>query len=196
MKLLSQLPTNSLCCTALLLAALAWQNAVFAQTAAPSVAGVPELAKPPKPATASAATQSQSQSCEPAKTMLAERLFGHWKVVFTNPPTGLPTQAVMHLERHAQFSESLAGTLSRELGAAKGSPAIAGHAALALLAGDLDEGLLLLDESSDKISITGTWNGAMLAGSCGQQFQGLWQDTSSSATPNSQGVPFTLTRLP
>lgn len=128
--------------------------------------------------------------------MKAEQLHGRWAVRFTDPPPGLPERATMLLKRHAEFSESLAGTVSRELGRAAGTAAIAGHAAQAALAGDLDEGLLLLDESSDNVSITGTWNGEMKAGSCGQVYQGHWKDTSRSAAPDAPDVFFTLTKLP
>ena len=128
--------------------------------------------------------------------MKAAQLHGLWAVRFTHPPAGLPERATMLLERHAEFSESLAGIVSRELGAAEGSKAIAGHASKALLAGDLDEGLLLLDESSDHVSITGTWNGEMVQGSCGKVYQGHWKDTSRSAPDNAPDVPFTLTKLP
>ena len=102
----------------------------------------------------------------------------------------------MLLKRHAEFSESLAGTVSRSLGSAAGALAIAGHSAMAALAGDLDEGILLLDESSDNVSITGTWNGEMKAGSCGTVYQGQWKDTSRSAAPDAPDIPFTLTKLP
>ncbi|MCJ7800029.1 MAG: hypothetical protein MUP33_09805 [Polaromonas sp.] len=102
----------------------------------------------------------------------------------------------MRLQQHAEFTESLAGLVTRDLEAAAGSPAIAGHARQAALAGDLEEGrLLLLDESSDRISITGTWNGELVAGSCGKQFQGSWKDTSRSAADGAADVPFTLTKL-
>ncbi|MFS2035778.1 hypothetical protein ACEN8I_17290 [Polaromonas sp. CT11-55] len=128
--------------------------------------------------------------------MKAAQLYGLWAVRFDNPPTGLPDRATMLLERHAEFAESLAGIVSRDLGAAAGTKAIAGHAAKAALAGDLEGGMLLLDESSDNISITGTWNGEMVEGSCGKAFKGSWKDTSSSAPDNAPEVPFTLTRLP
>lgn len=135
-------------------------------------------------------------ACPPARSMKAEQLYGRWAVRFDAPPAGLPERATMRLQRHAEFSESLAGTVSRDLGAAAGTPAIAGHAAEAALAGDLDEGMLLLDESSDRISITGTWNGEMQPGSCGRVYQGRWKDTSASAAPDAADIPFTLTRLP
>ena len=128
--------------------------------------------------------------------MKAEQMYGLWAVRFTNPPAGLPARATMLLERHAEFSESLAGMVGRDLSATTGAPAVAGHAAKAVLAGDLEDGLLLLDESSDNVSITATWNGEVVQGSCGKAFQGTWKDTSSSAPANAPDVPFTLTRLP
>jgi len=128
--------------------------------------------------------------------MKAGQLYGLWAVRFSQPPAGLPERATLRLERHAEFSESLAGQVSRELAAAAGAKAIAGHAARAELAGDLEAGMLLLDESSDGISITGTWNGEMVAGSCGKVFRGVWKDTSRSAAADAPDVPFTLTRLP
>lgn len=131
-----------------------------------------------------------------ATDMKAAQLYGLWTVRFERPPAGLPARATMLLEQHAEFADSLAGTVSRDLGPAAGSKAIAGHAAKAALAGDLEGGMLLLDESSDNVSITGTWNGEMVEGSCGKAFRGAWKDTSSSAPDNAPDVPFTLTRLP
>jgi len=128
--------------------------------------------------------------------MQAAQLHGRWAVVFTHPPAGLPAHATLQLTRHAEFSESLAGTVSRVPGSASGMPALNGHAAQAALAGDLDEGMLLLDESSDNVSITGTWNGEMKPGSCGRVYQGHWKDTSASAAPNAPDLAFTLTKLP
>ena len=134
--------------------------------------------------------------CPAFTGVMAARLYGLWAVRFTNPPAGLPATATLLLERHAEFSESLAGAVSRELGAAAGSKAIAGHTAKAALAGDFEDGMLLLDESSNNINITGTWNGEMVAGSCGTQFRGIWKDTSSSAPADSPDVPFTMQKLP
>ncbi|MDP3709547.1 MAG: hypothetical protein Q8R56_15950 [Polaromonas sp.] len=143
------------------------------------------------------AQNSQKTACPGLHELKAAQLYGLWAVRFSNPPAGLPTHATLRLQQHAEFTESLAGLVSRELGAAAGSPAIAGHANQAALAGDLEDGrLLLLDESSDRISITGTWNGELVEGSCGKQFQGSWKDTSRSAADNAPDVPFTLTKLP
>jgi hypothetical protein len=145
-----------------------------------------------------AITQNNQQStCTDQQDLKATQLYGLWEARFSKPPAGLPARATMRLQQHAEFTESLAGLVTRELGAAAGSPAIAGHAHQAALAGDLEDGrLLLLDESSDRISITGTWNGELVEGSCGKQFQGSWKDTSRSAADNAPDVPFTLTKLP
>jgi len=96
----------------------------------------------------------------------------------------------MQIERHAEFSDSVAGYVSREL-----QPAPGGHARRAQLAGDLEDGFLTLDESSNGVSITGTWNGEMVEGSCGKKVTGTWKDMSSSAPPDAPEIPFTLEKI-
>ena len=121
--------------------------------------------------------------------MKASQLFGRWAVRYSNPPPGLPATATLVLERHAEFSDSLAGTVTRPAPAGQRAPA------QAALAGDLDGGLLLLDESSDNIRITASWNGEMVPGSCGTAFAGQWKDLSADMD-NMPDIQFTLTRLP
>ncbi|MDB5965920.1 MAG: hypothetical protein JWQ72_2420 [Polaromonas sp.] len=140
--------------------------------------------------------QAASPHCPTARELKPEQLYGLWAVAFAQPPAGLPPVATMRLQRHAEFSESLAGSVRRDLGVAPQSPAITGHAAQAALAGDLEEGMLLLDESSNNVNITGTWNGEVVDGSCGRLVKGVWRDTSSSAPPDAPDVAFTLRRLP
>jgi hypothetical protein len=145
-----------------------------------------------------AATVAHAQSaagCEP-NSLKAEQLYGLWAVQYSNPPPGLPASATMELRRHAEFAESLAGSVRRDVGAASGPTAITGLAARAALAGDLEDGFLLLDESSNNVNITGTWNGEMVRGSCGRMFTGTWKDTSSSAPADLPGIAFTLRKLP
>ena len=154
------------------------------------------------------AQKDTTTSCPPVQTMKAEQLFGLWDVRFTDPPAGLPPKATLLLERHAEFSDSLAGTVRRDFGTtggaakgsakglANGSVKPAGHAEQAALAGDLEAGMLLLDESSDNVSITGTWDGEMVKGSCGKAFKGVWKDLSSSAKEDAPDVPFMMRKLP
>ena len=146
------------------------------------------------------AVAKEAVACPTAKQIKPAQIYGLWRARFNPAPAGLPANATMRLERHAEFGDSVAGFVSRELGAAADTPtdtpAIAGHAAKAQLAGDLEHGLLTLDESSNGISITGTWNGEMAEGSCGKKVTGMWKDTSNSAAPNTADVPFTLEKLP
>jgi len=146
--------------------------------------------------TAAKAQSIHGKDCLPASRMKAGQLFGLWTARFDNPPAGLPAQATVRLQRHAEFSDSLAGRVSRDFGRTANQTGAGGHAAQAALAGDLDEGMLLLDESSDNVSITGTWNGEMVEGSCGNMFRGTWKDTSASAKPDAPDLSFTLTRKP
>ena len=96
----------------------------------------------------------------------------------------------MLLEKHEEFSESLAGIVNRD-------PVTAvGHTAKAALAGDAEDGFVILDESSNNISISGTWNGELVQGSCGREVKGVWKDTSASAPPDAPDVPFTMVRRP
>lgn len=129
-------------------------------------------------------------TCPAAKTIKAPQLYGIWQVTFTSPPAGLPNTAVMLLEKHAEFSDSLAGIASRDPVTAKG------HTAKAALAGDVEDGLVILDESSNNINITGTWNGELVEASCGRQIKGVWKDTSASAPPDAPDVPFTMIKRP
>ena len=96
----------------------------------------------------------------------------------------------MLLEKHEEFADSLAGIVSRD-------PVTAtGHAAKAALAGDVDDGFVILDESSDNISISGTWNGELVQSSCGREVKGVWKDTSATASPDAPEVPFTMVKRP
>ncbi len=115
------------------------------------------------------------------------------RAVFDKPPRGLPVQALVQLEKHAEFSDSLAGRVQRDLRSAPGGR-VAGHAARAQLAGDIEAGTLLLDESSNGINLTASWDGQIVEGSCGHLVKGLWKDLSNEALPDAPDVPFVLTR--
>jgi hypothetical protein len=139
--------------------------------------------------------QNESQvPCLSAKSIKAPQLYGIWQVSFSNPPAGLPATAVMLLEKHHEFSDSLSGIVSRDLPPAANNTK--GHAAKAALAGDVEDGYVILDESSNNISISGTWNGQLVEASCGREVKGVWKDTSASAPPDAPEVPFTMLKRP
>ena len=139
-------------------------------------------------------TKEPKTACLSAKNIKAPQLYGIWQVTFNNPPAGLPKTAAMLLEKHAEFSDSLAGIVSRDLGPA--APNTPGHASKAALAGDVEDGFVILDESSNNISISGTWNGELIQSSCGREVKGVWKDTSASAPPDAPDVPFTMVKRP
>ncbi len=141
------------------------------------------------------ARPSDISSCPPITQIKAAHLHGAWQARFTPAPAGLPALTTLQLERHAEFSESLAGFANRTLAPTASKPAQGGHAAKAQLAGDLEDGHLTLDESSNGISITGAWNGKVVEGTCGKTITGTWKDMSSSAPPDAPDVPFTLEKL-
>ena len=138
--------------------------------------------------------KASKTACFSAKSIRAPQLYGIWQVTFANPPVGLPKTAVMLLEKHAEFSDSLAGIVSRDLGPAV--PNTPGHAARAALAGDVEDGFVILDESSNNVSISGTWNGQLVEASCGREVKGVWTDTSASAPPDAREVTYTMIKRP
>ena len=144
-----------------------------------------------QPAAAGAAA-APAAPCPAAKQVLPPQLYGQWLAVFDKPPRGLPAQALVQLERHAEFSDSLAGMVQRDLRAAPGGK-VAGHATRAQLAGDIEAGTLLLDESSNGINLTASWDGQIVEGSCGRTIRGVWKDLSSEAPPDAPDLPFVLT---
>ena len=139
-----------------------------------------------------AAAAAPAAPCPAAKQVLAPQLYGQWLAVFDKPPRGLPAQALVQLERHAEFSDSLAGMVQRDLSAAPGGK-VPGHATRAQLAGDIEAGTLLLDESSNGINLTASWDGQIVEGSCGRTIRGVWKDLSSEAPPDAPDLPFVLT---
>ena len=143
-----------------------------------------------RPAGAAAAPAAP---CPAAKQVLAPQMYGQWLAVFDKPPRGLPVQALVLLEKHAEFSDSLAGMVQRDLRSAPGGR-VAGHTSRAQLAGDIEAGTLLLDESSNGINLTASWDGQIVEGSCGRSIRGVWKDLSNEALPDAPDVPFELTR--
>jgi hypothetical protein len=139
------------------------------------------------------AAAAPATPCLEAKQVLAPQLYGQWLAVFDKPPRGLPVQALVLLEKHAEFSDSLAGMVQRDLRSAPGGR-VAGHASRAQLAGDIEAGTLMLDESSNGINLTASWDGQIVEGSCGRTVKGLWKDLSNEALPDAPDVPFELTR--
>lgn len=136
-------------------------------------------------------TSTPVKTCLKAQQLKAEDLHGQWAVQFTNPARGLPAQATLTLGVHADYADSLSGTLLRDLSAAPGGK-VPGHSPRAQVAGDLENGLLMLDESSNGTNLTASWDGKVVDGSCGKIIQGVWKDLSSDAPADAADVPFRM----
>ena len=112
--------------------------------------------------------------CPNAITLTHRHLLGLWRATFD----GLAQGATLLIEQHPELAESVSGAIQR--GDEK-----------ALLAGDINDGELSLEESNDGIHIGATWSGVFIDGVCGTEIHGDWQP-AGDAPPRA----FVLRRLP
>lgn len=140
-------------------------------------------------ATCAASTRAGAQSgpevrpqttCPSPAEVLTVQMYGLWRVEFAAGPDGKsPTaQATVLLERNRERADSLYGAINRQ-------------GARALLAGDIEAGELVLDESVDGKAISAVWVGQVVAGSCGKEIRGTWRQAADGATRH-----FTLSKRP
>ncbi len=113
-----------------------------------------------------------ASACLAPKAFQSHHLFGAWRIELpATKQTGRIT-----LRRHPEFSESLRGEL--RYGSTE-----------AIASGDIEDGELNLDESSNRISITATWTGKLVESSCGKEIRGEWHDVEKDIRS-----PFVLRR--
>lgn len=116
-------------------------------------------------------TQATS-ACLATKAFQSHHLFGAWRIELP----GTRQTGRITLRRHPEFSESLRGEL--RYGATE-----------SIASGDIEDGELNLDESSNRVSITATWTGKLVEGSCGREIRGEWHDVEKDVRS-----PFVLRR--
>lgn len=100
-----------------------------------------------------------AQRCPLPQSFKAPHLYGAWRIELT--AKGQKGRLV--LRQHPEFTESLRGELSY-------------GTTTSIASGDLEEGELNLDESSDRVSMTATWTGKLVPTSCGKEIRGEWHD--------------------
>lgn len=124
-------------------------------------------------------TRPQPACPAPAEVQTVQ-LYGLWRVDFAAGPDGKPPaeRATVLLEKNRERADSLYGAINRQ-------------GARALLAGDIEAGELLLDESVDGKAISAVWAGQVVPGSCGKEIRGSWRQAAEVATRS-----FTLSKLP
>lgn len=96
-------------------------------------------------------------SCPKPAEVTHQHLYGAWRAEFT--PSAAAT---LRLERHTEFAQSVRGEVVR------------GNVR-AQVAGDVDDGVFHLEESSDGTSIAAVWAGQVVDGSCGKEIKGTWK---------------------
>lgn len=114
-----------------------------------------------------------SAACPAPNEVTEQHLYGQWRAELEGGKT-----ASLQLRRHAELAQSVSGEVQR------GSER-------AQLAGDVDDGELLLEESADGQRISAVWSGKVVDGSCGKEIKGTWNDHRSSARH-----PFVLRKTP
>ena len=96
-------------------------------------------------------------------------------------PLPAPAAAVLQLSLHPERAQSVRGTLQR-------------GGTTAQVSGDVDAGDLTLEESMNGTNISATWMGQVVAGSCGKEIRGIWNNATPPTTtaPWAPPTPFVL----
>jgi len=101
--------------------------------------------------------QNVAAACPAATEIGALHLYGEWQATWA----GEDAPATLQLGRNPEHPDGVRGTLQR-------------GAAVALVAGDVDDGDFSLEESTDGKSIAATWTGTVVENTCGKEIQGVW----------------------
>jgi len=111
-----------------------------------------------------AQTPSQPQAttaCPAPADIQPAHLWGLWRVRFEGTDAGAAESTVL-FERHPSSAGSVRGAINR-------------GGTQSLLAGDVEDGELLLDESDDGQRISAVWVAQAAPGACGREFAGTWR---------------------
>lgn len=106
-------------------------------------------------------------ACPAAADVDSQRLYGPWQAQVDAGAAA--RQATLTLAQNPRYSGSLGGTIVR-------------GGTTAQVAGDVDDGAFTLEESSDGRTITATWTGEVVEGSCGREIRGTWKDVADQST--------------
>ena len=104
-------------------------------------------------------------TCPAAADVGQRHLVGLWRAEFE----GLAQGATLLLEPHPELGESVRGAINR-------------NGERALLAGDVTDGELTLEESVNGTNISAVWLGDVVDGSCGREIRGGWRAEGSART--------------
>ena len=115
--------------------------------------------------------------------MTHQHLQGRWRAELQSPgaDSGPATAiTVLQLAQHPELAQSVRGTVQRGNTTAQ-------------VSGDVDAGELTLEESINGTNISATWIGQVVAGSCGKEIRGTWNNaTPTPSAPSAPPIPFVL----
>jgi hypothetical protein len=114
-------------------------------------------------------------NCPAAAHVSWQELLGLWRAEFE----GLPRGATLLMEKHPEDEGRVSGMINR-------------NGERSMLAGELDKGEFMMEESADGTRISGVWTGEVAEGSCGREIRGTWQEEKDPPRP----YPFVLRKLP
>lgn len=122
---------------------------------------------------AMAASAQTPAPCMDAGEASHQIMWGHWSAELRAPQTAPSAPPVataqLVLTPHPEYPASVRGRLQR-----------AGTEVL--LAGDLDQGQLTLEESLNGTNISAVWLGEVEPGSCGREIRGTWTQEQPALT--------------
>ena len=125
-------------------------------------------------------TPKSLSACPAAAEMDHQHLQGRWRAELqATPPGSSHTVVTLQLGPHPELSQSVRGTALRQ-------------GITSQVSGDVDAGELNLEESTNGTSISATWTGRVVDGSCGKEIQGTWNN--ANPTPTAPSAPFVLRR--
>jgi hypothetical protein len=119
---------------------------------------------------ACAAPAFAQPACPHASEVTAGHLFGSWRAESSEHVTA----GTLVLEKHPLYAQSVSGTIDRNGERSK-------------LAGDVEDGEFILEESADGVHIAAAWIGEVVEGSCGREIRGEWKRDGAEL-----GTPFVL----
>ena len=109
--------------------------------------------------------QSTTENCPAPDEVTALHLYGTWQASWSDLNGG----ATLTFGRNPNHPDGVGGIIRRDAGL---------NPPEALVAGDVDNGVFALEESTDGKAISAIWAGEVVAGSCGREITGLWTRTA------------------
>lgn len=138
-----------------------WCMGALLAGAAAAMAQGPSVPPAPAASAASAASAPEAVStpaCPRAVDVAQPHMLGLWRAEFE----GLWQGATLLIEPHPEYAQSFRGAINR-------------NGVRGVVAGDVEDGELTLEESADGQRIAATFLGDVVDGSCGREIRGTWQ---------------------